>query len=242
MELPREFLPCLAKTFTPEAPLRYGKELNTDENKVRVMKKKKDLPAEGSHIKERPSSTIELIERPVSEFSKIVLIETNRWVPDKCLWLADKSLLSESTVLLFPFPELSLSMCHIFVGTADRYKCFIHLTPLTSLFRSSTNELEKITANLAEITRRKLGWKFKIYYFDDQGREQKFRDVISTVLGRRRVTFIQMHPKDYKQGEINLLYCLQGFFYSTQDTKLLLSLNDASTIGSYNKIPIFSYE
>lgn len=196
----------------------------------------------GGRVKKGVGGTIELIERPVPELSKIVLIETNRWAPEKCLWLVEESLLSENTVLLFPFPELSLSMCHIFVGATVHYRCFIHLTPLTSLFRSNTNELEKITTNLAVIMQRKLGWKFKIYYFDDQGREQKFRDVISIALGRRRVSFIPMHPKDYKQGEINLLYCSQGFFYSTQDTKLLLSHDDASSIGSYNKIPIFSYE
>lgn len=196
----------------------------------------------GKRHEEERQSIIELTEKPVSEISKIVLIGTNRWSPEKCLWLVDEHLLSEHTVLIFPFPELSFSICHIVVGASAHYKCFIHLTPLTSFFRNSTGELEKIITNLTEITRRKLRWKFKIYYFDDRGREQKFRDVISKVLGRSSVTFVAMHPKDYKQGEINVLYYSHGFCYSTQDTKLLLSYEDVSHLGSYNKIPIISYE
>jgi hypothetical protein len=196
----------------------------------------------GNRHEEERQSTIELTEKPVSEISKIVLVGTNRWSPEKCLWLVDEHLLSEHMVLIFPFPELSFSICHIVVGTSARHKCFIHLTPLTSFFRNSTGELEKIITNLTEITRRKLRWKFNIYYFDDRGREQKFRDVISKVLGRSSVTFVAMHPKDYKQGEINVLYYSHGFSYSTQDTKLIMTYDDASHLGSYNKIPIFSYE
>lgn len=195
-----------------------------------------------NQIEDALKNTVELSEKPLSAVSKIVLISTNRWAPGKCLWLVEEKLLSESTVLVFPFSELSFSTCHIFVGASDRYKCFIHLTPLTSFFRDSTEELEKIITNLTQMTRRKLRWKFNVYYFDDHGREKKFRDVISRVLGRSSVAFIAMHPKNYKQGEINVLYNSQGFFYSMQDTKFLLSHDDASPVGSYNKIPIFSYE
>ena len=75
---------------------------------------------------------------------ELVFIGTNRWVPDKSMWTVEKNLLSQNITIVFPFPDLSASICHVFVETSDSHKCFIHLTPLTSLFRRSTDELEKV--------------------------------------------------------------------------------------------------
>jgi hypothetical protein len=186
------------------------------------------------------SITIE--ETELQEDSEVVFIRTNRWVPEKCMWTVEKTLLTPNKAIVFPFPELSASICHILVGTAGPYKCFVHLTPLTSLFRKTTDELEKIRANLDEITKEKLDWHFQIYFFTDDNNELKFRNVISKVLGKNNASFYAMSPKGYKNGEINLLYHRDQFYYSMQDTDTLMRLRDASDLGFYNKIPIHAYE
>jgi len=190
----------------------------------------------------QPFDSITIEETELRDDSEIVFIRTNRWVPEKCMWTVEKKLLTQKMAVVFPFPELSASICHIFVGNAGPYKCFIHLTPLTSLFRKSTDELEKIRANLDEITKEKLDWHFEIYSFDDDGNEQKFRNVISKVLGKKNITYFAMSPKGYTHGEINLLYRADHFYYSMQDTDMLMSLRNASGIGSFNKIAIYAYE
>jgi hypothetical protein len=191
---------------------------------------------------EEHKNFMELDEKPLQENGEIVLIGTNRWLPDKCMWTVEKNLLSDDITVVFPFPELSASICHVFIGTTNNHKCFIHLTPLTSLFRRSTDELDKIIVNLNNISNDKENWYFQVYFFDYNDYELKFRNIISQVLGKSHVTFIAMKPKGYKQGEINLLFQMNTFFYSTQDTKLLITYRDVSSIGSYNSIPIYAYE
>jgi hypothetical protein len=116
------------------------------------------------------------------------------------------------------------------------------LTPLTSLFRKTTDELEKIRANLNDITKEKLDWHFQIYFFSDNNNELKFRNIVSHVLGSKNTRYFAMSPKGYKHGEINLLYRKDRFYYSMQDTDMLMSFRDASGLGSFNKIPIYAYE
>jgi len=192
--------------------------------------------------KEGRKNIIELDEKPLQKDDEIVLIGTNRWMPDKCLWIIEKNLMKQNIAIVFPFPELPASVCHVFVGTSDSHKCFIHLTPLTSLFRRSTDELEKISVNLNKISNEKQNWYFQVYFFADNNDELKFRNIISQVLGKKNVNFIAMKPKGYKQGEINLLYKRNNFFYSTQNITLLMAHRDVSSIGSYNSIPIYAYE
>lgn len=158
------------------------------------------------------------------------------------MWTVEKQLLRQNITIVFPFPELSASICHIFVGTNESHLCFLHLTPLTSLFRESTSELNKITTNLAEITGEDRCWHFQIYFFDDKNNELKFRNIITQVLGRENVNYIAMRPRGYRQGAINLLYHMNKFYYSLQNTNLLMAHKDASSIGSFNKIPIDAYE
>jgi len=186
------------------------------------------------------SITIE--ETELQDDSEIVFIRTNRWVPEKCMWTVEKKLLAPNMAVVFPFPELSASICHILVGTAGPYKCFIHLTPLTSFLRQTTDELEKITANLDELTKEKLDWQFQIYFFIDDNNELKFRNIVSQVLGRKNTHCFAMSPKGYSHGEINLIYRTDIFQYSIQDTDMLMRLRDASGLGFYNKIPIYAYE
>jgi len=185
---------------------------------------------------------VELKEKLLPKKGEIVFIGTNRWMPDKCMWTIEKKLINQNITIVFPFPELFASVCHIFVGTNVSHKCFIHLTPLTSLFRRSTDELEKIGANLNTISDENQNWHFQVYFFADNKNELKFRNIISQVLGKKNVNFIAMKPKRYKKGEINLLYQMDNFFYSTQNTKLLMAHRDVSSIGSYNSIPIYAYE
>jgi len=192
-------------------------------------------------MKSKFRNVITLDEKRLSKDVEIVLIGTNRWMPDKCMWTIEKKLFRQNITIVFPFPELSASICHIFVGTSDSHLCFIHLTPLTSLFRESTSELEKIIANLAEITGENRCWHFQVYFFADNNEEIKFRNIISQVLGKENVSFIAMKPKGYKHGKINLLYQRDAFFYSTQDTNLLMAYQDASSEGLFNKIPIDAY-
>jgi hypothetical protein len=193
-------------------------------------------------MKSRCEDSIALNRKRLSKEVEIVFIGTNRWMPDKCMWTIEKKLFRQNVTIVFPFPELSASICHIFVGTSDSHLCFIHLTPLTSLFRESTSELEKIMANLADITGENQCWHFQVYFFADNDNELKFRNTIAQVLGKENVNYIAMRPKGYRQGEINLLYHRNEMCYSTQNTNLLLAHSDASSIGSYNKIPIDAYE
>ena len=188
------------------------------------------------------TNVITLNKKRLSKDAEIVLIGTNRWMPDKCMWTVEKQLFRQNITIVFPFPELSASICHIFVGTNESHLCFLHVTPLTSLFRELTSELNKITTNLAEITGEDQGWHFQVYFFDDNNNELKFRNIITQVLGRENVNYIAMRPRGYRQGAINLLYHLNKFYYSLQNTNLLMAHKDASSIGSFNKIPIDAYE
>jgi len=190
----------------------------------------------------QPFDSITIEETELQDDSEVVFIRTNRWAPEKCLWIVEKKLLTTDMTVVFPFPALSASICHIFVGTAGPYKCFIHLTPLTSLFRKTTDELEKIRENLNEITREKLDWHFQIYFFSDDNNELKFRNIVSKVLDRKKISYFAMSPKGYTHGDINLIYCMDTFYYSMQDTDALMRFRDASDLGFYNKIPIYAYE
>jgi hypothetical protein len=205
------------------------------------MKKKESL-MKNKTDKEGLNNIIELDEKTLPEDEGIVLVGTNRWMPDKCMWTAEKKLIKENIAVVFPFPELYASACHVFVGRGASHKCFIHLTPLTSLFRRSTDQLEKIRKNLNNISGEKQNWHFQVYFFADNNNELKLRKVISEVLGKENVNFIAMKPKGYKQGEINLLYQVDRFFYSMQNTKLLMTHRDLSSLGSYNSIPIYAFE
>jgi hypothetical protein len=174
----------------------------------------------------------------------IVFIETNRWRPDKCMWIVKKSRVERSNVhVIFPFPELWASICHIFIGTSENHSCFIHLTPLTSLFRTETGELEKIHENLRMLTGNNKNWQFSVYYFDDQGREDKFRSVVAKVLGGNNVNFSSLLLHHYPGGNFYLVYNNLGFSFSTADfTKMPSPYKDASNKGSFNKIPIYAIE
>jgi hypothetical protein len=171
-----------------------------------------------------------------------VVIPTNRWKPGNCMWIVEKAILPQNACIVFPFPELWQSVCHIIVGTSERYKCFIHLTPLTSLFRTSTDELSKIILNLSDITHDKPGWEFEIFYFHDDGCEAKFRELLLQVLGDSRVSFFPLHPKGYKKGELHLFYYAGALYYSLQHTEAIAVNHDISHIGLFNTIPIYAYE
>jgi hypothetical protein len=191
--------------------------------------------------KEELKNIIALDEKPLQKNGEIVLIATNRWMPDKCMWTVETKFIKQNIAIVFPFPELAFSDCHVFIGSSESHRCFIHVTPLTSLFRHSTVELEKIRANLDKLNK-KQNWHFQVCFFDDNNDELKFRNIISRVLGKKNVSFIIMKPKGYKRGEIILLYQMNHFFYSTQNTALLTAHKDVSSIGSYNSIPIYAYE
>ena len=52
----------------------------------------------------------------------VVVIETNRWKPDKCMWIAKKEDLLHSKIdVVFPFEELFNAVCHIIVGVSDTH-------------------------------------------------------------------------------------------------------------------------
>ena len=174
--------------------------------------------------------------------SNVVVINTNRWAPEKCMWTVEKIAMKQDVYIVFPFPEIWASVCHIIIGTSDSHMCFIHLTPLTSLFRSSTDELEKIMPNLGEITNNKGTWQFQIYYLPDNGDELKFRNLISEVLYKNEVSFSQLIPKGLIKGAWNLYYLSDCFFYSKQNITTITANNDISDIGFFNKFPIYSYE
>jgi hypothetical protein len=201
-----------------------------------------EMPREKRLMQGKCKDAIALNRKRLSKDVELVCIGTNRWMPDKCMWTIEKKLFRQNIAIFFPFPELSASICHIFVGTSDTHLCFIHLTPLTSLFRESTSELEKITANLSEITGGNQCWHFQVYFFADNDNELKFRNCITQVLGGENVHYTAMRPKGYRQGEINLLYRMNEICYSTQNTNLLMAHKDVSSIGSYNTIPINAYE
>lgn len=172
----------------------------------------------------------------------IVSVGTNRWSPDRCMWTCAKRLLRDDVAVVFPFPDLAESICHVLIGTSQSHVSFIHLTPLTSLFRRSTDELEKIHANISLISDESRDWRFRVFYFEDGGNELKFRNIISKVLGKRNVIFIAMRPKGYETGKIDLVYRMGAFSWSKDDAKSLMARKDASSIGSYNGIPIYAYE
>lgn len=174
--------------------------------------------------------------------SNIVVVETNRWKPGKCMWVAAKEDLDRSDIrVVFPYAELFNAVCHVLVGVSDSHHCFIHLTPLTSFFREDTSELEKILANLKTMDGGAKKWTFQVYYFADGGREDKFRSVIARVLGPSAVRFTEMTPSGYAGGEINLVLGRSGLSYSIRDLRLS-AFNDASGQGIFNSIPIEAIE
>jgi hypothetical protein len=187
---------------------------------------------------------LKIEEISLSPHDNAVIVETNRWKPDRCMWIAERERIRTSGIrIIFPFPELWDSICHILIGTADDYCCYIHLTPLTSLFRTYTNELEKIALNLDREFGggKKRKWQFQIYYLPDSGREEKFRSLIAKVLGEGPVKFFQLVPRGDVRGELNLVYLSGRFYYSIQDMQRLL-YKDAAAEGFFNRVPIEAIE
>ncbi len=173
---------------------------------------------------------------------KATVVATNRWRPEKCMWIVRKEDFARSNVnVVFPFTELSGAVCHILVGESDTHYCFIHLTPLTSLFRRDTNEIEKILTNLAQATSSSGRWSFRVYHFPDNGWEEPFRTVIGKVLGQESVVFTQLVPTDYTGGALNLVLSPAALFYSVQDV-VAWEYEDMSTMGTFNVIPIEAIE
>lgn len=171
-----------------------------------------------------------------------VVVATNRWQPEKCMWVVKKEALSQTgTTIIFPFEELYNAVCHILVGVSDTHYCFIHLTPLTSFFRRDTSELEKILSNLQDMTTKKQKWSFTVYNFADNGREIKFRNVIARVLKNSPLEFVELIPDNYSGGELNLLFTDSMLTYSVSN----LHRNpqrDASAKVIFNRIPIAAFE
>lgn len=181
----------------------------------------------------------------VPKNANVSIIGTNRWVPDKCMWVADKEIIkSMSAYIVFPFAELWQAPCHVFVGNKDNKNCYIHLTPLTSFFRKSTDELDKIYKNVEEITGSGENWHFHVYYFSDRGREEDFRKVIVKSLGEEAVDFVEVWPKNKVNDNtnVNMIYHSGKMYYSTQELEKILLCNDISRMGRFNKYCIEAIE
>ena len=190
--------------------------------------------------KNAEAALIEIQEGPLP--GKAVVVATNRWRPDRCMWIVRKEDFAGLNVhVVFPFSELSDAVCHILVGESDTHYCFIHLTPLTSLFRRSTAELKKILTNLAQATGSRDEWSFHVYHFPDNGWEEPFRSVIRKVLGQESVVFTQLAPMDYAGGTLNLVLSPEELFYSVQDL-IAWEYEDMSVMGMFNIIPIEAIE
>ena len=188
------------------------------------------------------TDTLPIIEIPIPDYSNAVIIESNRWKPDRCMWVADKAALRHSDVyVVFPFPEMWRSVCHILAGENDEYSCFLHLTPLTSLFRRDTTELAKISANLKMMTGNADDWRFKIFYFNDDGREERFRSLIAGVLNGRVTGITQLAPDSPITGCFNLTFHNEEISYSLQEIETL-AYKDVSVLGSFNETPIEAIE
>ena len=160
------------------------------------------------------------------------------------MWTVKKERIAESNMhVIFPFPEVWASICHIVIGTSEDYYCYIHLTPLTSLFRTGKDEVEKIMLNLDLVTGKgkKKNWKFQICYLVDDGREEKFRSLLAEVLGTTSVTFTPLIICKDLQDEFSLVYGSGGFYYSTRETDRL-SYKDCSARGAFNRVPIEAIE
>jgi hypothetical protein len=180
----------------------------------------------------------------LSRHHNAVIVETNRWKPDRCMWTVKKEEVAVSNIqVFFPFPEVWASICHIIIGTSEDYYCYIHLTPLTSLFRTYTAELEKIMLNLDLATGKgkKKDWKFQVFYLIDDDREEKFRSLLAKVLGKTSVTFTPLIIREDLQDEFNLVYGSGRWYYSTQKTGLL-SYKDCSDKGFFNEVRIEAIE
>jgi hypothetical protein len=187
------------------------------------------------------SNTLSIHNYPFSA-KEAVVVETNRWKPYECMWIANKSDVNLSDLqIVFPYAELFNAVCHVIVGVSDSHYSFIHVTPLTSFFRKETGELEKIIANLKTVTGKHEKWSFKVYYFADNGREAKFRKVIAKVLRNSPTTFTELTPSGYSGGDINLVFSEDRFSYSVQDYRKSIT-KSASAKGSFNSIPIEAIE
>jgi len=156
-----------------------------------------------------------------------VVIDTNRCKPSKCMWIVKKDDVRPDIKVIFPFAELFRAVCHILVGVSDTHICYIHLAPLTSFMRHDTTELVKILSNLQSVTPKSRKWSFKVYYFEDNGREKKFRDVIVKSLGGFPVEFTSLTPKGYVSGALNLVLTGEEFSYSLKNLQML-ALQDVS--------------
>lgn len=192
----------------------------------------------------RSDKPLTIEEGSLSPHDNAVVVETNRWKPDRCLWIASKEEIIKSHVhVVFPFPEVWASICHVFIGTSEDYYCYIHLTPLTSLFRTYTDELEKIMVNLELVTGKgkKKDWKFQVCYVADDDRERKFRYLLAKVLGKSSVTCTPLIIREDLQDEFNLIHCSSRWYYSVQKTRLL-PYKDCSDKGFFNKIRIEAIE
>jgi hypothetical protein len=192
----------------------------------------------------RSDNPLTIEEGSLSPHDNAVIVETNRWRPNRCMWTVKKEGIAEANIqVIFPFPEVWASICHIIIGISEDYYCYIHLTPLTSLFRIYTDELEKIMLNLNLATGKgkKKDWKFQICYLIDGDREEKFRSLLEKVLGMASVTFTPLIIRADLQDEFNLVYGSGRFYYSTQETDRL-SYKDCSDRGSFNMVPIEAIE
>ena len=182
------------------------------------------------------------IPENIQPLSNVVLVETNRWKPGKCMWLTKKEHHSKDDLqVVFPFAELANAVCHILVAVSDSHICYIHLTPLTSFFRQDTSELKKIIANLKNMSGKNEKWTFKVFYFEDNGRESKFRTVIGKALGKAPVSFTAITPEAYAGGEVNLIMTSGQLSYSVRNLDHDRYI-DASAKGVFNRIPISAIE
>jgi hypothetical protein len=187
------------------------------------------------------SNSISIPEQEIIS-TRSVIVETNRWKPGRCMWIARRDVAQRPEVnIIFPFNELFQAVCHILVGVSDSHICYIHLTPLTSFFRQDTTELVKILENLKGVSTKGEKWSFKVYYFDDNGREQKFRDMIAKSLRNHKLEFSALTPEGYGRGELNLVLSDRKLSYSVKDLRIL-ALEDVSSTGSFNMIPIEAIE
>jgi len=182
-----------------------------------------------------------LIQEKEIVYKDVVIVDTNRWKPKKCMWIAKKEDMLQSNIeVVFPFSELFNAVCHVVVGVCDSHICFIHLTPLTSFLRKDTSELKKIVTNLRKATGNKK-WSFQVYYFNDHGNEERFRSVLGEVLDESSVTFNAITPVAYSGGDLNLIFKSGQPSYSTKNLRQWI-YDDASAKGSFNSIPIHAIE
>lgn len=188
------------------------------------------------------NNTLTIFDRSFPDDSNAVIVETNRWKPDQCMWIVDNRILRDSDIyIIFPFPEIWRSVCHILIGESDDFSCFIHLTPLTSLFRRQTDQLEKISENILTILGDFSDWRFRTLYFPDDEREERFRTLIADILDGRVTENVCLVPDGQIGSSFNLVYHNGDIFYNTREADSLRT-TDVSVEGNFNVIPIEAIE